>query len=148
VKSILVVCEGNICRSPMGAGLLKRALPRTNVQSAGLGALVGQPAEDFAVRLMHERAIDISHHRAVQVTRDMCLQADLVLTMDNDQRKRLEERYPQAQGRIFRVGEHIRQDIPDPYRQSESIFRISLGLLDAGVREWLKRIEKLAQASL
>ena len=66
--------------------------------------------------------------------------------MDNDQRKRLEESYPQACGRIFRVGEFIKEDVPDPYRQPEGMFRISLALLEAGIREWLKRIEQLAQA--
>ncbi len=147
MNSILVVCEGNICRSPMGKGLLQRALPHARVASGGLGALVGSPADEIAVRLMAERGIDISGHRALQVSRDMCLRADLVLTMDNDQRRRLEESYPQACGRIFRVGEFIKQDVPDPYRQSESVFRISLALLEAGVREWLKRIEQLARAS-
>ena len=146
MNAILVVCEGNICRSPMGQGLLQRALPRTRVTSGGLGALVGSPADETAVRLMAERGIDIAHHRAMQINRDMCLRADLVLTMDNDQRRRLEEAYPIACGRIFRVGEFIKQDVPDPYRQSESVFRISLALLEAGVREWLKRIEQLARA--
>ncbi len=130
----------------MAEGLLQRGLPRSHVASAGLGALVGSPADEVAVRLMVERGIDISEHRAVQVSRDMCLRADLVLTMDNDQRRRLEESYPQACGRIFRVGEFIKQDVPDPYRQPESMFRISLALLEAGIREWLKRIEQLAQA--
>jgi protein-tyrosine phosphatase len=95
-----------------------------------------------------ERGIDISSHRATQVTRDMCMRADLVLTMDNGQRKQIEDRYPQACGRVFRVGEHIKQDIPDPFRQSERVFRISLALLESSVREWLQRIEKLARVRL
>ena len=45
MNSILVICEGNICRSPMAQGLLAAALPNAQVHSAGLGALVGMPAE-------------------------------------------------------------------------------------------------------
>jgi len=143
MKSILVICEGNICRSPMAQGLLAAALPRTQVQSAGLGALVGMPADETAVRLMQERGIDITSHRATQITRQMCVQADMVLVMDSEQRKRLEEMYPQACGRVFRVGEYTKRDIPDPYRQSELAFREALSFIDEGLREWLQRIQRL-----
>jgi protein-tyrosine phosphatase len=143
MKSILVVCEGNICRSPMAQGLLAAALPQVQVHSAGLGAMIGSPAEETAVRLMQARGIDISAHRATQITRQMCVQADMVLVMDADQRKRLEAMYPQACGRVFRVGEYSKRDIPDPYRQPERAFRDALSLIDEGLREWLQRIHRL-----
>jgi protein-tyrosine phosphatase len=143
MNSILVVCEGNICRSPMAQGLLAAALPKMQVRSAGLGALVGMPADDTAIQLMQSRSIDISDHRAVQINRQMCLGSDVVLVMDLDQRKRIEELYPQVCGRVFRLGEHAKRDIPDPYRQSELAFREALSLIDEGVREWLHRIHRL-----
>lgn len=143
MKSILVVCEGNICRSPMAQGLLAAALPSVQVRSAGLGALIGMPADETAVRLVQERGIDITAHRAVQINRQICVQADMVLVMDFEQRKRLEEMYPQACGRVFRVGEYTKRDIPDPYRQSELAFREALSLIDEGLREWLQRIQRL-----
>jgi protein-tyrosine phosphatase len=87
MKSILVICEGNICRSPMAEGILAAALPDTRVRSAGLNALVGNPADDIAVRLMGLRGIDISGHRAVQLSREMCLRSELVLVMSTEQRK-------------------------------------------------------------
>jgi protein-tyrosine phosphatase len=143
MKSILVVCEGNICRSPMAQGLLAAALPQVQVHSAGLEALVGMPADETAVALMRARGIDIGAHRATQVNRQMCVQAEMVLVMDADQRKRLEALYPQARGRVFRVGEHTERDIPDPYRQSERAFRDTLSLIDEGLGEWLQRIHRL-----
>lgn len=143
MKSILVICEGNICRSPMAQGVLAAALPDMQVQSAGLGALVGMPADAIAVRLMKERDIDISGHRATQINRQMCLGADIVLVMDPEQRARVESLYPQSRGRVFRLGEYTRQDIPDPYRQPEAVFRHSLTLIQEASQEWLRRIHKL-----
>jgi protein-tyrosine phosphatase len=143
MKSILVVCEGNICRSPMAHGLLAAALPQAEVRSAGLNALSGMPAEETAVQLMQAQGIDITPHRAMQITRELCMHAELVLVMSAEQRKRLEDKYPFACGRTFRVGEFSKRDIPDPYRQPESAFRESLQLIDQGVREWLQRIQKI-----
>lgn len=143
MKRILVVCEGNICRSPMAQGLLAHALPGSQVLSAGLGAMVGWPADEAALRLMHERGIDISAHRAQQITSPLCLNSDLVLVMDTDQKQRVESRYPQARGRVFRLGEYTRQDIPDPYRMGEAAFSQALAMIDSGLREWLHRIQKL-----
>jgi protein-tyrosine phosphatase len=127
----------------MAQGALAQALPRMHVRSAGLGAVTGMPADEIAVRLMQERGIDITSHRAAQISRQMCVQADIVLVMDFEQRKRLETMYPQACGRIYRLGEYAKRDIPDPYRQSELAFREVLSLIDEGSREWLLRIQRL-----
>lgn len=143
MNRILVVCEGNICRSPMAQGLIAAALPQAQVRSAGLGALIGSPADPEAVRLMQARGIDITAHRATQVTRPMCLEADIVLVMDADQRRRLEAMYPQVRGRAMTLGHHTDTDIPDPYRQGEAAFRDALTLIDQGVADWLQRIRKL-----
>lgn len=142
MKSILVVCEANICRSPMAEGLLASALPQTAVSSAGLNALSGMPADDNAVRLMHLRGIDIRAHRARQLTRDLCRQAELVLVMADEQRSQLEHDFPFACGRVFRIGEFGKYDIPDPYRQPEHVFRASIELIEKGIGEWLRRIRK------
>jgi protein-tyrosine phosphatase len=143
VKAILVICEGNICRSPMAQGVLAAALPKMQVRSAGLGALIGMPADDMAIRLMKEHGIDITEHRATQINQQLCLQAEMVLAMDAQQRARVESLYPQSRGRVFRLGEYTKQDIPDPYRQPEAVFRHSLTLIQEASQEWLRRIHKL-----
>lgn len=143
MNSILVVCQGNICRSPMATALLAQALPDAQVRSAGLGAMIGWRADDIAQVLMAQRGLDIRKHRAQQINSPLCLQSDLVLVMDTEQRQRVEALYPQARGRVFRLGEHTRQDIPDPYRMGETAFRHALAMIDHGLREWLRRIKQL-----
>ncbi|HEY8358746.1 MAG TPA: low molecular weight phosphotyrosine protein phosphatase, partial [Ramlibacter sp.] len=82
----------------MAAGLLRSRLPRLAVDSAGLGALLGQPADPAAIELLRQRDVDIADHRATQVTRQACLAADLVLVMDREQRARLQALYPEVHG--------------------------------------------------
>lgn len=127
----------------MAQGLLAARLPGWRVHSAGVDALVGAPADPIAIDLLRERGIDITPHRATQITRKMCLDADVVLVMDRDQRRRLQDLYPEACGRIFRLGEAADRDIPDPYRQPETAFRHALALIDEGVARWMQRIQRL-----
>ncbi|EJL72843.1 protein-tyrosine-phosphatase [Variovorax sp. CF313] len=142
MKSVLVVCIGNICRSPMGEALIAAALPQLEVASAGVGALVGQPADPIARQLMAERGLDIESHRARQLTNLMCQQADLILVMDEEQRLQINQRYPLTRGKLFRLGEVARVDIPDPYRLGRPAFEQALQLIDAGASAWVERIRK------
>lgn len=143
MKTILVVCEGNICRSPMAAALLGAALPGCRVVSAGLGALVGKPADKAAVTLMRERGVELRTHRAVQITRPMCVHSDIILVMELKQRDRLQQLYPEVCGRVFRIAEQTGVDVPDPYRQPIEAFRAALTLIEQGIGFWVKRIQRL-----
>src|SRR5690606_19571912 len=105
IQSILVVCIGNICRSPMAEGLLKQRLPEKHIYSAGLGALVGHPADPLAIELMQQQGVDISDHRAQQINAQLVNQADLVLVMDLEQKRHVEKHYPASRGKVFRLGE-------------------------------------------
>ncbi|MET3497588.1 low molecular weight protein-tyrosine-phosphatase [Variovorax boronicumulans] len=145
MKSVLTVCIGNICRSPMAEGLLAAGLPDLRVVSAGTGALIGQPADPTAQKLMRQRGIDISGHVAQQVSQLLCRQADLILVMDLAQRRHLESAYPFVRGKVFRLAEHMSQDVPDPYRQSELVFAQVLAQIESGARAWTDRILKITQ---
>ena len=60
IRNILVVCVGNICRSPMGEFFLKKNHPNLHIESAGLSAMVGHTADDKAIASMARKSIDIS----------------------------------------------------------------------------------------
>ena len=143
MNSILTVCVGNICRSPVAEALLKDRLPGRKVWSAGLHALVGQPADATAREVARQHGLDLSAHRAQQVAGWMCSHADLVLVMEASHQQELEELYPLARGKIHRLGEFGPQgafDIADPYRQPRAAFEAAHAAIALGVAEWVRRI--------
>lgn len=136
---VLMVCTGNICRSPMAQGLLERRLRERGlsplVESAGTSALVGRPAEPQAVELMAARGIDLTGHRARQLTPGLLRSFDLVLVMEAWQQREVERVDPSARGRVHRLGRMGNYDVPDPYGGDAQAFAQSLALIERGLGE-------------
>ena len=145
LNNILIVCVGNICRSPIAEALLKAALtaikPNTyQVSSAGIGAMVGYPADAKAKQLMISKGFDISEHRADQLNEAMIRKADIILVMESAHKQAIEAKQPSAKGKVFRLGEWGDFDIPDPYQRDSKAFESALNLIDRGVTQWLEKL--------
>ena len=143
MNSILFICIGNICRSPMAEGLLRHARPDKAILSAGISALDGEPADPLSIRLMQERGIDISAHRARRLAGWMVNDADVILTMDGRQKRFIEVEYPGSRGKVLRLCECHDCDIPDPYHQGLAAFEHSCNLISQGVNELVVRLAQL-----
>ncbi|MEJ2801456.1 low molecular weight protein-tyrosine-phosphatase [Comamonadaceae bacterium PP-2] len=142
MNKALIVCIGNICRSPMAQAILQSNLPNIQVHSAGIGALVGHKADPQALNLMAERGLDIQAHRAKQIDEEDCRSVDIILVMEQFHRKLIEHKFPFTLGKVYCLGHFDKIDIPDPYQQDRAAFEFSLKLIDQGIAAWMQRIKQ------
>ena len=85
-KSVLFVCTGNTCRSPMAESLFRQMLKDREIdsvacESAGLSAFDGEAASENSIEAMSEIGIDISAHRSKTVTRDLLDNTELIVCL-------------------------------------------------------------------
>lgn len=139
-NNILVVCVGNICRSPIAAALLKEQYPQKNIDSAGLSAVVGSPVDPKSAEVMAPYNIDMSDHVAKQIDEKLVMTADLIFTMTEGQTKWIEERWPHCRGKTFRIGHWIDKDVADPYGHAESAFEIARKDIVDSLEQWTDKI--------
>lgn len=138
---ILVVCVGNICRSPALERLLQSRLPDKQVSSAGLGALVGKPIDAEMKKQLLEGGVDPEGHAARQLNRDMLNQADIVLVMEPGHRKAIADILPGAMAKTFLAGKWLGDEsVGDPYRKSPEVFAICFAQLVECADSWVSKL--------
>ncbi|HYS20724.1 MAG TPA: low molecular weight protein arginine phosphatase [Gemmatimonadales bacterium] len=153
IQRILLVCTGNICRSPLAEALLRRTLEQRSVDgvsvtSAGTGAWDGAPASEGAYLVGLERGLDLSGHRARLLTRELVEEADLILTMARHHRARVDELG--GEGRVFVLGEYggregDEAEVSDPFGGDLDVYRDTCAELEALVAAVVERLVKERQ---
>jgi protein-tyrosine-phosphatase len=148
MTKILLVCTGNICRSPLAAALMQRALAERGVDSvavssAGTGAWDGAPVSEGAYLVGLEQGLDLSGHRARLLTRDVVEQSELILTMARHHRARVDELG--GEGRVFVLGEYANREgdaaeVSDPFGGDLNVYRDTCVELTALVTTAVERI--------
>jgi protein-tyrosine phosphatase len=127
----------------MAEAILQAELPARAISSAGINALVGMPPAEHACEVMTQLGLSIDRHRARQFTRQLLVDADLILVMDGHQRRFIEVNFSVCKGRVYRLGEFGDFDITDPYRQSKSAFEHCVSTIEMGLSEWVKRLRSI-----
>ncbi len=156
MKSILLVCLGNICRSPMAQGAVRQALDKAGMthietDSAGTsGWHVGGPPDPRAVKAALMREIDISAQRARQVEAVDFDRFDIIAAMDRNNYARLREMQPDGStGRVHLLlefaGELPVREVPDPYYGGEDGFDHALDLIEQAARGLVTHIAARAK---
>src|SRR5438034_8924052 len=147
IQHVLFVCTGNICRSPLAASLLERALKERGLEvavtSAGTGAWDGAPASEGAYLVGLERGLDLSGHRARLLTRELVDGADLILTMARHHRARVDELG--GEGHVFVLGEYAGREgddaeVSDPFGGDLDVYRDTCVELEALLQPAVERI--------
>lgn len=141
VSSILCVCTGNICRSPVAEAALRAALPDIAVTSAGLHALVGRDIDSESATAASEQGIPLSHHAARQFSAELGEQAELILVMDQDHRNEITRRWPQFSGKTMLLGHFENgKSIPDPYRMGTGMHQRAVEMIRESVPLWVQQL--------
>ncbi|MCQ8433811.1 protein tyrosine phosphatase [Klebsiella pneumoniae] len=140
-ESILVVCTGNICRSPIGERFLRMKLPSKKIDSAGTGALVGNPADGSAEKVALSHGFSLDGHVAKQFTSSLSRQYDLILVMEKMHIEQIGLIAPEARGKCMLFGHWLEQrDIPDPYRKSYEAFFSVYKLIEQAGNLWVQKL--------
>ncbi|ONH53303.1 protein-tyrosine phosphatase [Pseudomonas cedrina] len=142
-NKILVVCVGNICRSPTAEQLLRNALASSaiKISSAGLAALRDSPLEPTALQVLEEHGHIPGLHRARQLTSDAVSEADLVLVMEQRHIEGVLSLAPEARGKVFLLGKwQYDREIMDPYRQGKPAFVHAYALIEQAAQAWARRL--------
>jgi len=129
--TVLFVCTGNTCRSPMAVGLLKKlAGPDTyRILSAGTSAAQGLQPSRYARKVMEEEGVDISDHRSKMLDADLLEEADNVLVMTELHRRQIADWFKSyaKKVRVLREFDPVRDDpdypnIPDPMGMGKDVY--------------------------
>lgn len=152
-KRILVVCTGNICRSPVAAAILQQGLEDIEVMSAGLVAGKGG-AEQRLATLAKADGYDLSQHQARQVDRNLLAEADLVLVMSVKQRQQIARSWPEMLGKtllfgMWRTDKPINdRDIPDPYQRSDEVCQLVYDTIKTASLAWREKLKNTGNSSM
>ncbi|MBE7368478.1 low molecular weight protein-tyrosine-phosphatase [Ramlibacter pallidus] len=150
--SVLMVCMGNICRSPTAEGVFRHAVReaglagRIEVASAGTHDYhVGGPADDRSTAHARQRGYDLSGHRARQVSEGDFDRFDLVLAMDHENFALLQEICPPGADDKLRLFMAFAPDgmgevVPDPYAGGPKGFELVLDQIEAASEGLLRHI--------
>ena len=148
--TILFVCTGNSCRSPMAEGIFKKHIAEKlgcpidrlvekgyTVTSAGTLGMIGFPASDEAVEACASKGVDISDHRSRALTIHLIEQSDLIFAMARGHRQAVLEMCPEVASRCSLLDDG---DTPDPVGQSQIIYDNCAERIDKAI---MKRIDEM-----
>jgi len=125
-KKLLVLCYGNIYRSPLVSEYLKIKLKETGleVKSAGFYPVEGRCSPDEHVRMCMEKGVNLSHHRSDVLSNELLSWSDIVLIMDCRNWDLLMDMDPKSMTKVVWLGSFLENgdiEIEDPYGKSTEI---------------------------
>lgn len=150
-RSILFVCTGNICRSPLAEGIFRDlASPSVFLDSAGLGSWhVGEPPDARSIKVATRHGLAIDGQVCRMMTAGDFSKFDVILGMDRSHVTALERQMPEgatAQVALFMqycAGKHL--DVPDPYYGGLADFEKVYGMVRAAAEGWFKTIGRASR---
>lgn len=144
LRRVLVVCHGNICRSPFAAVLLAQSALDLDVRSAGLHAAKGDRAYPAAAAGAARLGVSLDMHRSTPVSAEGLADRDLILVMQGAHTAEIARRWRDALPRVRLLGDFLPEPphlLPDPWGQSDAVFDAVFARVKSAVDHLAKRIE-------
>lgn len=154
--SVLFVCAGNLCRSPMAEILLKHFLARKyppaealkwHIESAGTVARIGEPATLGAQSAMAHRGLTLINHRSQRVNEKLLAKFKLVLVMEAGQKEALQAEFPRYARNIYLLSEMagINRDVADPIGRNIADYDATAGEIYGYIERGFEKIYQLGK---
>lgn len=146
INSVLIVCIGNICRSPYGEIKLKTLYKNgkigiCDISSAGIFAETGEKADIFSIKIASERGLDLTNHTAKQLCNEQLNFYDLILVMELLQKNLIEKKYKFISEKVQCIGKWRNLEIEDPYGKPYSSFINMANNIDNCLGDWILKIK-------
>ena len=127
IEKVMVICQGNICRSPFAERQLAARCPQIEVRSAGLKAREGDPAQPGALRIGPEFGIDLADHAAHRFDEADVEWADLIIGMQGWHEAWIRQRWPTGSAKVRLLGDFLPSAphaVDDPWGGADDLFRV------------------------
>ena len=139
VRRVLMVCVGNVCRSPIAEFVMRERLadPEIIVESAGIAAVPGDRIDPRALNVLERHGIDADSHVARRLDKAMLDRADLVLTMERRHMEFIRAFSLASTGKTFLLGRWQGGfEIPDPFGKPQESFDHVYRMVDLAIHRW------------
>ncbi len=138
----MVICVGNICRSPVGERILRDLRPELRVESAGLGALVGHAADETMTRVAARHGVSLEGHEARQFDAPLAQDTDLLLVMEPGHKREITRLSPHLSGRVMLFDQWTTASgIRDPYRRAEDVHEDVFFRIREAAERWADKLK-------
>ena len=149
IKKIIFLCTGNTCRSPMAEVLAKDEAKKNSLEldisSRGIAVFFPSNASPHAIEAMKEYGLDLTNHISKAILEKKKKNADIILTMTNNHKRDLINRFSNYTDKIFTLKEFVGEsgDVEDPFGASLKVYKDCANSIEDLIKKLMQKLSKM-----